>query len=71
MHYVSAGPLRVDVEALNDHMRPAGALRLRHAQVLMHCLTSSHSLYRQHLSVCVASTVASTMRLFSGQLLQL
>ena len=33
MHYVAAGPLRVDVEALNDHMRPAGALRLRHAQV--------------------------------------
>jgi hypothetical protein len=36
MHYVSAGPLRVDVEALNDHMRPAGALRLRHAQVGEH-----------------------------------
>lgn len=35
MHYVSAGPLRVDVEALNDHMRPAGALRLRHAQVAL------------------------------------
>jgi hypothetical protein len=33
MHFVSAGPSRVDVEALNDHMRPAGALRLRHAQV--------------------------------------
>lgn len=33
VHYVSSGPLRVDVEALNDQMKPAGALRLRHAQV--------------------------------------
>jgi hypothetical protein len=50
MHFVSAGPSRVDVEALNDHMRPAGALRLRHAQVWyiicrmshMTCGTGSH-----------------------------
>lgn len=69
MHYVSAGPLRVDVEALNDHMRPAGALRLRHAQVLMHCLTVVRLLHRQRLFVLVAST--GSMRVFSGQLLQL
>jgi hypothetical protein len=33
VQYFSTGPSRVDVEMLNDQMRPAGALRLRHAQV--------------------------------------
>lgn len=32
VQYFSSGPSRVDVETLNDQMRPAGALRLRHAQ---------------------------------------
>eukprot|EP00882_Tetradesmus_deserticola_P008928 GHRQ01009418.1.p1 GENE.GHRQ01009418.1~~GHRQ01009418.1.p1 ORF type:complete len:383 (+),score=146.30 GHRQ01009418.1:255-1403(+) len=32
VQYFSNGPSRVDVETLNDQMRPAGALRLRHAQ---------------------------------------
>lgn len=31
--FLPGGPQRLDVEALNDQMRPAGALRLRHAQV--------------------------------------
>jgi hypothetical protein len=33
VQYFSSGPSRMDVETLNDQMRPAGALRLRHAQV--------------------------------------
>eukprot|EP00878_Enallax_costatus_P042846 GHUV01050342.1.p1 GENE.GHUV01050342.1~~GHUV01050342.1.p1 ORF type:complete len:203 (+),score=55.16 GHUV01050342.1:154-762(+) len=32
VQFYTSGPLRVDVETLNDQMRPAGALRLRHAQ---------------------------------------
>ena len=31
LHYRSAGPLQVDVEALNDALRTHGALRLRHS----------------------------------------
>lgn len=33
VRFYTSGPSRVDVEMLNDQMRPAGALRLRHAQV--------------------------------------
>jgi hypothetical protein len=32
VNFLLSGPVRMDVDTLNDQMRPAGALRLRHAQ---------------------------------------
>lgn len=32
VQFLPSGPLRMDVEQLNEQLRPAGALRLRHAQ---------------------------------------
>jgi hypothetical protein len=48
VQYFSSGPSRVDVETLNDQMRPAGALRLRHAQVCAHDAAIAHLNIQQH-----------------------